>query len=255
MAKVSSHAIPSIAALTSSSAEVARVRPYIAPPAKGASGQGAGAPERWGTIRARVGSVPEARRLSSSPRSPTPVTERAQSRTLVPLGLRAHRPVPGVLGCGVTASREPAASRMRGRATGATTDSHVPAATSALPSSTTAAPSAAHEPSQLPTTKAQSRGSPSSPAALGWIRSIAAPQGAMSARRFPSRSSLAMRSADQVPVARSKMRNPDASAGSTSGWPTSRSDASSCQPRNHRALARVRGAVSRHHRSLFVGSM
>ena len=64
-----------------------------------------------------------------------------------------------------------------------------------------------------------------------------------------------MRSADQVRVLRSKIRKPAASAGSTIGRPARRSDASSCQPRNHRALSRVPGAVSRHHSSRLVGSM
>ena len=119
----------------------------------GESGQGPGAPDRCGIDqhrrRVRPGRRPGAasRRLSRRPLTPS-----AQSRTLVPFGLLAHSPHPGVLGCRVSASRARATSRIRGCDSGATTDSHVPAATRAPPSSVTPAPTAAHEPSQLPIT-------------------------------------------------------------------------------------------------------
>ncbi len=69
---------------------------------------------------------------------------------------------------------------------------------------------------------------------------------------MPSASS---RSPDQHRAARSNRKNPAASAGSMTGRPISLSDASSCQPRNHRASASVSGAVSRHHSRRLAGSM
>ena len=255
IASRSSSAMPSIVAFTSSTGDVARVTPRIAPAACGVARHGAGAPERWGTTSAAAGPVPESSSDRSSPRSRTPLVASAQSSALVPLGLRAHNPMPGSLGWGVTASRNRAASRRRGWETGATTDSHVPAATSASPSSTAAAPTAAHEPSQLPTTNRQAAGRPSSRAAAGRTRPASVPQGTTSGRMRRSMPSAATRSFDQSSVARSKIRKPAASAGSTMGRPDSFNEISSCQPRNHRARTSVRGWVSRHQRSRLVGSM
>jgi hypothetical protein len=197
-----SQAIPSSTALTTSSRVLAKVRPTSAPRACGAA-HGALAPARWGIATTGDGSGPASASRRSRARSGTRVRRRAQSTAAVPFGLRANTPVPGRLGCGPTAMPASAMTAGRHRPAGATSDSHVPHASSGTPGATAPDPTAAHEVSKLPTTTWQPSGRPSSAAAVRPTGPSDVAHGRTSGMSARSRSSAASLASDQSWASRS----------------------------------------------------